>query len=337
MAKILVTGAAGSLMQAVIPRLLEQGHDIVGVDNLSRHGKPIGEVQSARYKFIRADASSDISINSIFTTYREFGEPIEYVIQAAATIFGVGGFNKHCADILSNDLDIQTNMLMHSVKHDVKKFIYISSSMVYENCAATTTGNKEDEPRSAPAPYTDYGLSKFVGERLCASFAKQYGLNYLVWRPFNILTPKEIADNTQGYNHVFADFIDQLVGEKVEELPILGDGQQVRCFTWIDDVAKMIAENSLGDTAHQHYNIGTHRQTTMLELAEMIHKIAVKKGLRTNTPLEFKHINPYVHDVRWRMPDITRIDLEFEFIPSVTLEHSLEECVMYYARTKIKW
>ncbi len=336
MAKVLVTGSEGSLMQAVIPKLLEMGHDIVGVDNLSRHGKR-GTVQSARYKFVQCPAEDHQSINNIFTNYKEFNEPIEYVIQGAATIFGVGGFNKHCADILSKDLDIQSNMLTESVKAGVKKFIYISSSMVYENCPAYATGNKEDEPAFHSAPLTDYGLSKFVGERLCSSFKDQYGLDYLIWRPFNILTPLEIADNSQGYNHVFADFIDQLIGEKVEELPILGDGKQVRCFTWIDDVAKVIAENSFKDTVHRVYNIGTHRKTTMVELAEMIHDIAVKKGLRSGAPLKFKEMPAYRNDVRWRMPDITRITQEFDFIPSVTLEHALEECVMYYVRSKIKW
>ena len=172
---------------------------------------------------------------------------------------------------------------------------------------------------------------------MCQSFKKQYGLDYLIWRPFNIITEKEIASFGVGYSHVFAEFIANLIGEKDDVLSVLGNGQQVRCFTWIDDVARLIAEESFGVTKHRCYNIGTVRNTSMIQLAEMIHDIGVKLGIRENKPLKFSHMEPFPNDVLWRMPNVDRITNEFGFKPSIALEKALEECVMYYLRKNVKW
>lgn len=350
MSNILVTGSEGSLMQAVIPLLVKNGHTVVGVDNLSRHSK-VGEYTSPRYFFNNADASSFGAMNELF----QFGQPTEsnaegpggeydnftgfdYVIQGAATVFGIGGFNAHCAEILTKDLEIQSNMLRLSQSRKVKKFIYISSSMVYENCTPNPLGNKEYEPTKAPMPKTDYGLSKLVGERMVKAYNMQYSLDYLIWRPFNIITPKEICNqNHQGYNHVFADFIHQIVGEHVDELPILGNGNQVRCFSWIDDVAKCIAENSLLPTKKRCYNIGSTEAVSMKNLAYMIHEITKKYGLNGNKELTFKTTTNFINDVQYRVPNIDDAKEEFGFKTTKNLNESLEECVMYYAREKLKW
>ena len=123
----------------------------------------------------------------------------------------------------------------------VPKVVYISSSMVYENCAGTV---KEDVVNDVTAPYTEYGLSKFVGERLSVAFSKQYGIDYTIWRPFNVITPYEKSEGEQGISHVFADFVKEILVHRNCHIPILGDGDQVRCFTWIDEVAQAIADYS---------------------------------------------------------------------------------------------
>lgn len=320
-------------MQSVIPKLIDNGHFVIGIDNLSRHNTR-GVFRSARYDFIQADASDYVYMDEIFENRK-----IDYTFQGAATIFGVGGFNKYCADILTDDLKIQINMLDLSQKWNIKKFVYISSSMVYEMCESKPTGNMETEPWFVKAPITDYGLSKFVGERMVQSYDEQYGLDYTIWRPFNIITPGEIKSLEQGYNHVFSDFIDSIIGDKVEELPILGQGNQVRCFTWIDDVAKMIADNSFGShtVGDGTYNIGNPEPVSMIELANRIKKIGYELGLCSDLPLTFKTTDVYPNDVQYRIPDIGRIQQKFNFKPSKTLDESLRECIIHYSRVKLKW
>ena len=81
--------------------------------------------------------------------------------------------------------------------------------MVYENCPQDINSPViEDMIDNYPAPYTDYGLSKFVGERVSKAYFKQHGLKYTIWRPFNIITPYEKSEsNDIGISHVFADYI----------------------------------------------------------------------------------------------------------------------------------
>lgn len=341
MSNILVTGSEGSLMQETIPLLLAQGHTVIGVDNLMRHGNK-GNIVSDEYHFFGVDASNEYDMDIIFRN-----TPIDYVIQAAASIYGVGGFNANCGDILNKDLKIQANMLILSVKYNIKKFVYISSSMVYERI-------KEDDGQwnmgpiessvhdDGLIPFTDYGLSKLVGERMVLSYAKQKGLDYIIWRPFNIITPKEIGGHTPGYSHVFADYIQQIIGEKVSELPIIGDGEQIRCFTWIGEVAQAIADYSFQPTEHSfydtpEYNIGNPEPVTMKELANKIKTIGHSKGLCDNTPLTFKTAANYTNDVKVRIPKIKKIQKRFGFTPKINLEASLRDCITYYSRHNIKW
>ena len=128
MAKVLVCGSEGSLMQAVIPKLMKNGHQVLGVDNLSRYGRMGINENALGYEFSRGDL---VDRDFVYAVFKQF-QP-DYVIQAAARIYGVGGFNKYCADILGEDLTLHNNVLKAAVFAKTKRVIYISSSMVYEN------------------------------------------------------------------------------------------------------------------------------------------------------------------------------------------------------------
>ena len=317
--RVMVAGSEGSLMQATIPHLLAAGNSVAGVDNFFRYGK----IERCRdYQFIEADLADRQVVRDVLRDHK-----IEMVIQAAARIFGVGGFHKYPADILSQDVLLHQNILSEGLAHGVLKIVYISSSMVYERATNVPTG--EDDVRNMLIPFTDYGLSKLVGERLCAAFQRQYGLPYTVWRPFNILTPYEQGEEEQGISHVFADFIRKIVLEKRNPLEIIGDGEQVRCFTWIGDVAGAIAKYSFNPTTdNQVYNLGNPQPITMRELAHKIHAIAARLGAVPEEPaLSFIHRRAYDDDVLVRIPSIEKAMRELKWSPRVLLDEALEICV----------
>jgi len=306
--KILVTGSEGSLMQFVIPVLIKQGHQVLGVDNFARYGVIERERE---YEFIRGDLTDPGFVSQIM-------KGVEGVIQAAALIYGIGGFHKYPADILSKDVVLHQNILWSMLENNVKKIAYISSSMVYERCLKHPSNEKD--AMDSLIPMTDYGLSKLVGERLCMSFQKQYGIDYVIWRPFNILTPLEAAEKEQGMSHVFADFIKNITIEKKNPLPIIGDGEQIRCFTWIEDVAEPIALFSFDKkTDNQVYNIGNPEPITMKELARLIHK--------GEDEMLFDSVKQYKHDVLTRIPDITKIQDELGFQPKVKVVEAIDRCL----------
>tara|TARA_A100001391_G_scaffold168837_1_gene129436 strand:+ start:5895 stop:6839 length:945 start_codon:yes stop_codon:yes gene_type:complete len=313
--RILVTGSEGSLMQFVIPHLLRLGHEVVGVDNFARYGV----IERERsYDFIRGDLTDIDFVDKIM-------EGVDGVIQAAALIYGVGGFHKYPADILSKDVVLHQNILWAMKKHGVEKIAYISSSMVYERCQEHPS--KEEHVMESLIPSTDYGLSKLVGERLCMAFQQQYGIKYVIWRPFNIITPLEAAEKEQGMSHVFADFINNILIKKLNPLPIIGSGEQVRCFTWIDDVAKLIGEFSFDDkTDNREYNIGNPEPITMKELALMMYD-----GEKT---LEFETVREYSDDVMIRIPDVSRAIEELGFKPTLKAKESIEKCIAHIRDTE---
>ena len=278
---ILVTGSEGSLMQYVIPVLQKKNYNIIGVDNFARYGNIERE---RNYEFIKGDLTDKIFVDRIMKN-------IDGVVQAAALIYGVGGFHKYPADILSKDIVLHQNILWAMKNNKVAKIAYISSSMVYER--SNNHPCKEEDAFEAKIPNTDYGLSKLTGERLCIAFAKQFDVNYTIWRPFNIITPHEKGESEQGITR-FADFIKQLIIEKKNPLPIFGDGEQIRCFSWIEDIANAIGNYSFDSiTDNKTYNIGNPEPISMKELAKLIYQ--------GNDELKFKTTRTFKDDVKIRI------------------------------------
>lgn len=316
--KILVTGSEGSLMQATIPKLVDK-HAVYGVDNLFRYGERLG--RATDYDFIKADLTDRPSVENLVKQIKP-----DVIIQAAARIYSVGGFNKYCADILGEDIQLHNNVLRAAVDAGVPKVVYISSSMVYE----TGTGvMKEEDIDTVAVPRTEYGLSKFFCEKLSIAFKKQYDMDYTLWRPFNILTPYERKEAGHGMSHVFADFIDEIVIKRNEVLPILGDGKQIRCFTWIDEVAGAIADYSTSDkSTGEAFNVANLEPITMMELAQKIRRIAEEEFLIPyNKPLTFEHKPSYNNDVRYRVPDVTKIKDVLGWEAKMKVDDALRLCI----------
>jgi UDP-glucose 4-epimerase len=325
--KVLVAGSEGSLMQWVIPHLIEEGHEVIGVDNFSRYG----QIDRRRdYTFLERDLADPDSV-------KEACQGVEAIIQAAAQIYGVRGFHKFPADILSKDILLHQNLLREALERDMKRLVYISSSMVYERARQVPV--REEDVNEMQIPLTDYGLSKLVGERLCQAFQRQYGLDYTIWRPFNIITPYEKAEGEAGISHVFADFINRIVVERQNPMDILGDGEQIRCFTWIDDVAGAIARYSFLDvTRNEIFNLGNPEPVTMKELAQRIFRRSKGRGISYSSDrLSFNHQPVYDDDVRIRIPSIEKAQSRLSWQPVVTLDMALERCIdEALARKKIK-
>jgi nucleoside-diphosphate-sugar epimerase len=314
--RILITGSEGSLMQAVIPKLLAQGYEIVGVDNLYRYGKT-SERANVDYELRKLD------LDNRHQTLR-LCQGFDAVFLAAAKLYGVGGFNHYCADIIADDTAVQGNILKSCVDYGVERVVYTSSSMVYETCVQDVmVPVTEDMVDDCIMPKTEYGLSKLIGERMCQAFKKQYGLNYTIWRPFNILTPHEKAMSEQGFSHVFADYITNIVEKRLNPLPIIGDGNQIRCFTWIDDIAEIIAQHSFSaQTLDQAYNICNVEPISMRELALKIYTAA---GFTDE--LAFNTVKEYANDVRVRIPSVDKLINTIGHYEFKNVDYSIKQCL----------
>jgi nucleoside-diphosphate-sugar epimerase len=317
--KILVTGSEGSLAQIVIPYLLKDGHEVIGVDNFARYGLIERE---RKYEFIMGDLGDTSMVKSIFSQ-NEF----DAVFHFAALIFGVVGFHKRPADIIA-DNNLTTINLLKFGHESIKRFIYLSSSMVYER--SLKWPHKEEDTENVVIMSTSYGLSKYIGERVTQSFHEQYSVDYVIWRPFNIITPFE-APEEEGFSHVFADMIDKILVQKQSPVNIFGDGEQIRCFTNIYDVADSLAQFSLKKEAtNQIFNIGNTEPTTIKELASKIVHIGKDFGLlHEDYNLTFNHQPIYDDDVKKRIPDVAKIKKVFNWEAKIRTDESLKEYIKH--------
>lgn len=315
--RLLVTGSEGSLAQMVIPPLLKAGHDVTGIDNFARYG----HIERTRdYTFIAGDLGDTAIVKALFAE-AEF----DAVFHFAALIYGVIGFHMRPADIIADNNLMTINLLKYG--HDkIRRFIYLSSSMVYER--SMKWPHAEEDTDHVIVMSTSYGLSKYIGERVVRSYHDQYGTDYVIWRPFNIITPFEVPEE-EGFSHVFADMVEKILVEKQQPIKVLGDGEQIRCFTNIYDVADALARFSLmNESKNQVFNIGNLEPVTIRELAAKIVRIGKEKNLLPQQySLAFKTQPIYEDDVRKRIPDTDKMKRTFGWEAKIKIDESLSEYI----------
>ncbi len=215
---VLVTGGAGFIGSHIVDKLINEGLDVVVIDNLST-GKL--ENLNEKAKFYNLDITS----NQLSTIFQQ--EKIDVVIHQAAQIDVQKSLQDPVYDSKVN-INGTVNLLECCRKYNVSKIIYASSAAVY--------GKPEYLPideKHPIQPMSFYGISKFTPENYFRIYKELYGLNYTILRYSNIYGPRQ---DSKGEGGVIAIFIDKLLNEQT---PIIfGDGEQTRDFLYVEDVAE---------------------------------------------------------------------------------------------------
>jgi len=295
MATILVTGSEGNIGTYLVSYLQKKhpSHTIVRVRQ--------GETMSRR----KSDTLYTGNLCNLAFVRRIFEEQrIDFVIHLAAKLYGVAGFNKDVYGIFYNDLQSLLNVLHCS--RGIKKFIYLSSSMVYESSEKVPF--TEELTDTILPPRSSYGLTKFFGEKAIKFFDQQHGLNYTIWRPFNVVSPLEPHDREGA--HVFVDFYRKIFVNREPKIEIYGSGSQVRCFTWVEDVVEGIVENLTNPhTDRETFNIGSTEPKNMIELKDLLLQIGKEKGSipKDYNPETITGTQFFGVDVQLRIPSVEKI------------------------------
>lgn len=320
MPKVLVTGGAGFIGSYIVAELLRRGEEIRVADDLSKG--QVKNIDLEKVEFIQADLTDAVQA-------RQAMEGIEYCFHFAAKIGGIGYFHKYPVESLRDNTLMLLNILDAVRKENrFKKFIYISSSMVFER--ATNFPSKEEDVFLCPPPVTHYGFSKLAGEYLCTAYQKQNRLKYTIFRPFNAYGPGEMPGDEAGIAHVIPDLITKMLMNKQYPVEILGDGNQLRAYTYITDLSEAIVNFGLDDRSdNDTFNVANPRTYTVKELAQKIWEIGGEQR-----ELKFKHLPSFEDDVRKRVPDVTKLMKRFNWRPKVELEEGLKETVKWFLKEK---
>ena len=259
----LLTGGAGFIGAHVCRELLNLGHKVVVLDDLSGGFR---ENVPGQALFVQGSITDHELLEQLFNKHK-----FDYVYHLAAyAAEGLSHFIRRFN--YTNNLIGSVNLVNESVKHKVKCFVFTSSIAVY---GAVQPPMRED---SVPMPEDPYGIAKLAVEQDLKAAHEMFGLNYIIFRPHNVYG--EYQNLGDRYRNVVGIFMNQLM--LGSPLTVFGDGLQTRAFSYIGDVAPYIASSvNVSEAYNEVFNIGADKDYTVKELAETtMEAMGIKGELR---------------------------------------------------------
>ncbi len=297
----------------------------------------VRELRSKGYNNLIFRSSSELDLRDQAAAERFFAENRpEYVFLSAARVGGIGANNIFRAEMIYNNLMIESNIIHFAWKYGVKKLLFLGSSCIYPKFAPQPM--KEDFLLTSELEYTNepYAVAKIAGLKLCESYNIQYGTDFISVMPTNLYGENDTFDLENG--HVLPTMIRKFHEAKVQGrdfVELWGTGKPKREFLYSGDLAEaliMLMENvsfkdltkGMNEIRNTHINIGTGEDLTIYELAFII-----------------KDIVSYDGDIVWdtskpdgtprKLLDISKIK-SFGWKPRTTLTDGIEKVYRWYVR-----
>ena len=307
--KFLVTGGLGFIGHNVVRVLESFRHDCAIIDNKTTYGIiPQAELDDLMLERMCRIRTRDITYADIEGTFDDsIFEGVDCVIHLASFPRQkvVNNNPQWGSRVMSEGL---LNLLELSVKHKIKKFVYVSSSMVYGNFGKHEFFDGIDEASDC-RPLGQYGIMKLAGEWLVEDYARRCGLDYTIIRPSAVYGPYDVEDR------VVSKFL--LAAMRGEEITVNG-AKDALDFTYVDDCATGIALAAVSeDSRNATYNITRSQSRTLLEAAELAVKIVGQGTIR---------VNPRDNNFPQRgQLNILRAKNDFGYYPTVNIEEGFQE------------
>ena len=306
MSKIMVTGGAGFIGSHIVDRYINEGNEVIIIDDLST-GKKENINPQARFHHIDI---RDKGMEAIFEKERP------EIVNHHAAQMDVRRSTENPAFDADVNIIGTINLLENSVKYGVKKFIFASSG-------GAIYGEQKDFPAGEEHqqfPLSPYGVSKLAGEKYIHYYSKNFGLRYISLRYSNVYGPRQ---NPEGEAGVVAIFIGRLL--KGKEPVINGDGEQTRDYVYVDDVVEANISATRSETEGS-FNIGTGIETSVNKILSNLIDI-------TKVDIKGMHGPPKKGEQRISVLDCSKAIKSLGWKPKVTLEDGLRRTVLYFKKT----
>ena len=292
MSRVLVTGGAGMIGQAIVRQLVRDPDFEVRVSD-----------QRDAPDWIREGAEVHTGDLREASDARAALEGATHVIHCAAIVGGIANFHRLPYTLTEVNNALYNSVIAAALREQVERFVYISSSMVFERAVLFPT--PEDHLPDCLPPRSAYGFSKLTGEVYCRAAHEQFGLPYTICRPFNAYGPGEMPDDEPGIAHAVPDLIRKvLAGQR--PLQIFGSGEQTRTLTHVDDIAAgVIAALRSPAALNEDFNISASAELTIAQIA----KIVWESCGEDPESFALEHLPSFPVDVQRRWPSVEKARL----------------------------
>ncbi|UGS38791.1 NAD-dependent epimerase/dehydratase family protein [Capillimicrobium parvum] len=318
MSRVLVTGGAGTIGQAVVRRLLSDPAYEVRVSDQRTPPQWVREGCEVHTGDLRDRAEARAAI-----------EGCSHVVHLAAIVGGIANFHKLPYTLTDVNASLYNGVIGAALDAGVERFLYVSSSMVFER--ATEYPTTEDHVWEVAMPRSAYGFSKLAGEVWVRAAHEEHGLPYTICRPFNAYGPGEMPEDEPGIAHAVPDLIRKVLSGQ-RPLQIFGDGTQTRTLTHVDDIADGIV-TALGHPAalHQDFNVSAADEMTVAEIARVIWAACG----RDPEDFELEHLASFPVDVVRRWPSVEKARTLLGWEARIGVREGIEETVQWLKRMDV--
>jgi UDP-glucose 4-epimerase len=289
MSRVLVTGGAGTIGAAVVRRLLADPAYEVRVSDQRPAPQWMREGCEVHVGDLRSQEESLAAMKGC-----------THVIHLAAIVGGIANFHRLPHTLTEVNNALYNSIVRSALDLEVERFVYVSSSMVFERAELFPT--PEDYLPQCPVPLSAYGYSKLTGEVYCRAANQEHGFPYTICRPFNAYGPGEVPDREPGIAHAVPDLISKVLSGQ-RPLEIFGSGEQTRTLTHVDDIADgLVTAMSSAAGLNEDFNISASRELTVAEIARIVWEACGE------APEDFalEHMPTFAVDVQRRWPSVEK-------------------------------
>ena len=316
--KILVTGGAGFLGSFLVDKLLERGHELYALDDVSSgaEGKIFHQYQNPRFRFIRDSVLNQTILDNLISQCD--------LVYHLAGVVGVRHYVINPYAVLNVNVNGTQLVLQLAHKYN-KKVCFASTSEIYGRNSKIPYA--EDDDRVLGPTHIDrwcYSTSKAIGEHFCFAY-KKLGLRMVIVRFFNVYGPRMDKLDT---GRVVTIFLGQVLRGK--PVTVIGDGTQTRCFTYVDDAIEGTIRAMETPAAQGGvFNIGNNSEVTILELAKRLIQLSASSSAIQFVSQSQVYGNGY-EDIPRRVPDIRKAEKTLGFRCTTPLDDGLKRTIAWF-------